>query len=805
MQSIISALKSFFKNPENTILSFLALVIFIGSLFIIPNLAKRIVFWDLLPYRPYLYLAEFIFFVLTIGTIAYFSKKFNLFQITKKMLLVYLPSEIIFLFFNIQNQKISEKLMINNLFKISVSLYLVIGSIYLFLKYKDSISSKEKKMLKKYNFSFSKLRNNFLIFDSKPPHQKLTSKLLGLRTLHFFQFISAIIHKIFWCGGKKIVTALILVIVIAINLGFGSYHLSEFAAVDEALWTYDRIPKFWNNVSDGEFYKTMVSDKPGITVALISGIGLNWINPKDYETISWQGEVRGPSNDIKDLNFTLRLPILIFNALMLLFFYFLLKKLFSRSVAVASVILIGLSPILLGISIIINPDSLLWTLMPLSIISWLINLKTKENKYLYICGIFLGLAILTKYVANILYIFFFALIFLEYILNKEKYASVPVFQYFKKAFFDYLTVIFISLLTFFIFLPAAWVEIGRLFEGTILSKAFLGVWPIFAVIIAIIIFDSAIFKNKYSSRLMIFLSKYDSAIKKLIILAFLVLALGAFANTYLGMQYYDFESILASPKSSYTLTGFSGLMLANFYSLIFGITPIAFLALIFLAVKSLKNIKNSDHINIIYLILFILLYYAASAIENVSATVRYQIIIYPLALILSAVGIVEFLKIINFRSPAAKALVYLLLIIISVYSLNFIRPFYFSYASDLLPNKYVLNLKDMGDGSFEAASYLNKLSGAENLNIWSDKRGVCTFFTGRCHSGNDYKKSEAYFDYFVVSSGRESRTIKMIAPRAINNDELIRFDELYNRNDYVFKLEIGGRPNNFVKIIKAEN
>lgn len=758
-------------------MSILAGLISINSLMLVPKIAQKIDLVDLFRFRPALFLSEFIFFTLALGTIAYFSQKFSLVQTAKKMLLVYFLPEAIFLITNIQEQKISENLAISNLFKISISLYLIIGGFYLFLKYKNYIHNEKSETPKKYDFSFFKLRDNFLSF-----------------TRNFLNFDS-----------KKIITALVLVLVIATNIGFGSYHLSEFAAVDESLWTYGRIPKFWNNVSDGEFHKTMVSDKPGITVALISGIGLNQINPKAYKAIRWQGEVLGPYNDIKDLNFTLRLPILLFNALMLIIFYFLLKKLFFRSIALFSVILIGLSPILLGISTIINPDSLLWTFLPLSIISWLINLKVKDRKYLYFSGIFLGLAILTKYVANILYIFFFALIFLEFIINREKYASISVFQYFKKAFFDYLTVVSVSLLTFFALLPAAWVEIRRVLEGTIFSKAFLGVWPIFAVIIAVLIADSAIFKNKFSSQLMIFLSKYGSAIKKLIILVFLVLALGAFANTYLGMKFYDFESILASPKSSHTFAGFSGLMLANFYSLIFGITPIAFFSVIFLAIKSLKNTKNDGAIPVIYLIFFILLYYASSTAEGVSATVRYQIVIYPLALILSAIGIAELLKIISLKSFAQKTFAYLTLIIISVYSLNFIRPFYFSYASDLLPKEYVLNLKDMGDGSFEAADYLNGLPNAASLDVWSDKRGVCTFFIGRCHSGNDYKKGEIKFDYFVVSSGRESRTTKMVAPRAVNNSEIIRFDELYANPNYEYKLEIGGRPGNFVKIIKSEN
>ena len=202
--------------------------------------------------------------------------------------------------------------------------------------------------------------------------------------------------------------------------------------------------------------------------------------------------------------------------------------------------------------------------------------------------------------------------------------------------------------------------------------------------------------------------------------------------------------------------------------------------------------------------LFILLYYIASTVNYVSATVRYQIIIYPLAMILSALGIKSLINNEVIKKLILPGYIYLAIMIISLFSLNSIRPFYFSYASDLLPKKYVLNFKDMGDGSYEAAQYLNSLPNAKNLIVWSDKRGVCNFFAGKCFSGMGFTQAEIEFDYFVVSSGRENRTTTMTLNRYNGgNTALIRLDKLYNIDQADFYLKIDNRPDNFDKVIKA--
>jgi hypothetical protein len=315
--------------------------------------------------------------------------------------------------------------------------------------------------------------------------------------------------------------------------------------------------------------------------------------------------------------------------------------------------------------------------------------------------------------------------------------------------------------------------------------------------------DIFVFKDKIFAPVLNFLSKYKPFFILGINLIFAVFVIITIANTYLGMKFYDLETILASPKSSKSFGGFLGLMLANFYSLIFGISPLAFLAMFF---SNLTNIFSKKKVKetavwFTYIALFILFYYLASTASGVSATVRYQIILYPLAMILSAIGIYQFISIEKIKKYFIPGFVYLAVLIFSLYSLNSIRPFYFSYASDLLPNQYVLNLKDMGDGSYEAAAYLNKLPNAKELSVWTDKRGVCSFFVGACRSGFDVKKSDN-IDYFVVSSGRESRTTKLSKKE---NAELVKLDELYSQKNSDYEVKIGGRPNNFVKVISEKN
>ena len=145
----------------------------------------------------------------------------------------------------------------------------------------------------------------------------------------------------------------------------------------------------------------------------ISGIGLNWIDPRDYKSNQIAGEIINKVSNIEEMHYTFRTPILIFNFLMLLLIYALLKRLWNKEIAIISFMLMALSPILLGITRIVNPDALIWPFTTISLLSYFLYLKEEKNKYLYMAGIFLGFSILTKYIANIVYIYFLIIVFLE--------------------------------------------------------------------------------------------------------------------------------------------------------------------------------------------------------------------------------------------------------------------------------------------------------------------------------------------------------------------------------------------------------
>lgn len=701
--------------------------------------------------------------ILTIGTVLFFQPKFNFKQLAAKTLLVFaLPTFLLAAVFTVTVRTFPMwSYVMTNFFT-------VIAVILAFISYK------------KYD-SWNAFRKDFVFEKST---EKVSRK-------------------------KNVLVAALLTAVFAVNLGYGTFNLSKFAAVDEALWTFGRITKFWNNALDGEWKKTMVSDKPGITVVLLSGMGLLDVNPKEYEQYSFDGTILPAEKNVEEMNFALRFPIVLFSSLMLFVFYFFLKRLSGTATALVATGFIGFSPILLGISTIINPDALLWSFMPLSLISYFNYLKEKKAVDLHWAGIFLGLALLTKYIANLLVVFYFALIFIEPILTSLSFNKQSISTYFKKALSDYLLLILIALFVFYLPLPAAWVDLSRVLEGTIFSKAFLKVWPLFIAIISLVLLDVYVAKGKYSAAVTNFLSRFSAYFAKILSALFLFFALGAMANTYLNMRWFDLEAIIASPKTSFTSSNILSFMFANFYSMIFGILPIAlFLILIYVFKAGFFPTKQGQEERwSIYLVFFTLLYYTASTVNFVSATVRYQIVIFPLMFIIAAISLRWMVSKLAFgKNLYFQGALFISLFAFSILSLESIKPFYFSYASDLLPKEYVLNLKDMGDGSYQAAQYLNGLPGAENLFIWTDKRGVCTFFKGKCTSDLNFGKKGLDIDYFVVSSGREIRTGRMAAPKISGgNKSLANFNSLYQPEiNSVFKLEIGGRPNNYVKVVAAK-
>ncbi|EKE25806.1 MAG: hypothetical protein ACD_5C00031G0007 [uncultured bacterium] len=609
--------------------------------------------------------------------------------------------------------------------------------------------------------------------------------------------------------GKWTLTFLLFVMLIA---GFfGTYNIGKFSAVDEPLWTFDRIPSFWKNIRQMNWNNTNISDKPGITVALVSGVGLTEVNPKLYDP-----KVEGSKLlDNEVMNKAFRLPILIFAVLSLSFFYFILERLLGSRSAILATSMIGLSPILIGMSRIINPDALLWIFAPLSLLSFLTYQKRRSASYLYLTGFLLGLSILTKYVANILYIFLFLMLFAEFIFNNHRYEKITLRKYLFSSIRDFLMITVVSLATFYAFYPGTWLKPWRLFEGTILSQAFTSTWPIFAAFFLLLIFDISLFKNKLIKKILNFLISNKNFLSILICSVFVGAVIIIFSNVYSGMQIFNFEEILASPKTSFRDNGFLALFFSNFYPLLFAVSPIAIIATSVMISRIIllhKRTKGNEQSNIIvFLILFIFSYYLGTTVNNVVSTSRYQIMLYPLLLIMSGISLEHLFSIAEKKYAFNKHYfkIFLLFVItFSAISLHFSKPFYLSYASSLLPNEHYLDLKDMGPGSYEVAEYLNSLPNAENLTIWTDKKGVCTFFKGHCYGDLSYKDLEGVsLDYVAVSWGRKSRTTSMVRSQSrLASHEVFNFAKYYNqKEDVVYELLVNNRPAQYIKVFKVNN
>ncbi|OGI18371.1 MAG: hypothetical protein A3J06_00635 [Candidatus Moranbacteria bacterium RIFCSPLOWO2_02_FULL_48_19] len=755
-------MQTFFKSLENRVYGILTALIATLTLLFIALQVNGLTLLRLTASNADFYFGFVVAAVLTIGCIAYFSLHFDWKKQLAIVLLIWLPSTLTLAY------GLSVSRHFHYIFFIALGVYVIFAGI---------------------------LISALFIIKERSSENSVDTEALSCKQ---------------WLVSQGLPTLLLILIVTGMFFVFGLSRLTQYAAVDEPLWIDGRIAKYWKNIGERDWKGTNISDKPGITVALVTGPGTLFKSTKEYKTLHYQGEVFNLKNDVESYYFAFRFPLLLFVTLMLPLFYFFLERLLGRRHALFSFIFIALSPVLIGMTKIINPDSLLWVFAPLSLLSYLIFLKRGTFRYLIFCGILLGLALLTKYVANILFVFFLGLIFLEYLYH-PKQALIPFTLYLKKSLKHFILLTFVALATFYSLFPAVWIKPSKLLTSTLLSQAFEKVAPLFLILIALILIDQWINKSRMTSIILGLLQKLKHFLALIINGVFFIAVFFTLFNTWRGMTPYDFMDLLASPKSIMGKSDFMGAYLTNFYPLLFGIPPLVFFFLLLAPLFFFKKyfVESIALRTSFYLIVFILLYYLGTTVNHVGAIVRYQIIIFPLAAIIAGITLEHSLMAIreklSIKAMPTPVFVASLIILFGGLSL-FTTPFPLSYASTMLSAKYSIDVKDMGAGSYEAAEFLNLLPDAENMLIWTDKDGVCKFFVGRCKRGRNYETLRRDgLDYIVVSAGRESRTTKMMGGDIVSNKPgLIRFDEYYAKTNPVFQILINNRPSHFVKVFRFE-
>lgn len=749
----------FFTSSKNRVFSALSAGIALTTLFFIAAQVKILTLIDLGLQNDVFYLLFPILGILALGAVAYFAGSFDWKRELTALLLIFLPGALILAY------GLNASKNFHYIFMLALGGYIILSGIVIAARF----------------IAQERLRGE--------------KDSAALTTREWFR--------------AQGLPALLLVLFSTTLFFFFAFHrITEYAAVDEPLWFDGRINKYWKNIGERDWRGTNISDKPGITLAIASGPGLWFKSTKDYKTIHKEGEVISLKNDVESFYLAYRLPLLIVITLILPLFYFFLERLLGRRDALMSYVLIATSPILIGMSKIINPDSLLWLLAPLSLLSYLVFLKRRSFRYLIFSGIFLGLTLLTKYVGNILFVFFLGLIFLEY-LYQPKNAVIAFADYLKRSLKHLALLSFAALTTFYLLFPAVWVKPYKILTGTVFSQAFEKVAPLFLVLIGLILMDQWLNRSRFTTTFLGFLHERTRQGIALIIGGgfFLALALTVF-NTWSGMSLYQFTELLASPKTIAGKSDLLGAFLTNFYPFIFGVTPLIFASLFLTPFFFLKRrfVESTALRTSLYLIIFILLYYIGTTVNNVAAIVRYQIMLFPLAAIIAGITLGQVMRFLRAKyqlhipSPVLAASIAMFLGTLTLIS----TPFPLSYASSFLPALYHTDVKDMGAGSYEAAQYLNSLPDAKNMMIWTDKDGVCKFFVGNCSRGRNYSMlRERGLDYIVVSAGRESRTTKMMGGDISNQKPgIIRFDQYYQKSNPAYEIHINERPTHFVKIFK---
>ena len=177
-----------------------------------------------------------------------------------------------------------------------------------------------------------------------------------------------ILKKIF--SRLPLVTWLVLPLVVYFS--FGMYHLTKFETADEHYWIYSstnkndywrndngRIKQYWEALRLKDWARTRINDKPGITLAWVGGIGSYLKTGLENEILAGTATPMSKMEKAEKINLYFRVPLLIFNGLFMFVLFGLLKR-FMRSgwIALIACSLMLLSPIVVGISQIINPDNI---------------------------------------------------------------------------------------------------------------------------------------------------------------------------------------------------------------------------------------------------------------------------------------------------------------------------------------------------------------------------------------------------------------------------------------------------------------
>lgn len=261
------------------------------------------------------------------------------------------------------------------------------------------------------------------------------------------------------------------------------WELDRFITADEILFlTHAR--DFLSGLAGGDLALTLGIGYPGVTLAWANALGLLILFG-----LSRLGLTRIPAAgmalsqfldgaDVQPLPYYVagRVVTALLSTVLILLAYALFRRLLvsqaaqrpgwgdgHRQVALLCLFFLALEPYVLGYSRLMHIAVPLALLMLLAVLSWLLWLEEGRKKWLWLTGLFSGLALLTKSTALMLYPILPGLAVLYWLIGKlSRNRPVDARQVrWGQVWPGWLAVLALAVLVFFLLWPAMWVEPGK--------------------------------------------------------------------------------------------------------------------------------------------------------------------------------------------------------------------------------------------------------------------------------------------------------------------------------------------------------
>ncbi len=523
--------------------------------------------------------------------------------------------------------------------------------------------------------------------------QKTKRGLIKLRVPRF--------NLIKWMRNEGWFYSGILVAIAITFLLLGLDHLGSFMSVDEPKWLNTRVPQLYESFLSTDWENTFINDKPGVLPSLLAGITHLFTNPSNYTP-----------DTIENFYFLWRLPILLFNFLSLFLIYTFTKRLLDKNYALLTTGFIALHPIIIGISQIVNPDATLWNTSFLAFLTFFLYLSTNHKKYVIYTGLFLGLALISKYFVTIFYPVFLAVIYLEYLINKIDKEQL------KRRFFDVIKIFTISILTYALLFPATWVNIQQVLKGTLGANILSSGRNIIGLAIVLIIFELWVLRGRITEYIR----------KKIDIGTFTLKAMGIFfisstiyllINLFTGYSNFDpqYYKFFVYDRGN---ADFLPTLASSAYVFLFTFTlPILAGFITFLILQFTKQDSTRKHQLLSLAILSsVIIFIVGAALGGFAISARYQIMLYPLYALLATLTFLSLTK--------YKKMVISILLIASASTAIMVSPFYLHY-NNPLNVRDTTTMGGWGYGGYELVQMTKDFIDQKGIVVWSDREGFNEF------------------------------------------------------------------------------